>query len=458
MDIAPRSYRLSAAQERLWFLEQLQPGTALYNLPYALRCKGTLDVEVLHSALDELVHRHASLRTRFVAVDGVGRQVVDPLGRMAFAVVDLSAERSRFNELLNVEAIRPFDISAAPPVRATLFRLDVFEHVLLLSIHHIITDGRSLSVLMRELNVLYSAFRHKKSSPLEPIALQYVDYAAQQHEPQQRAVLDQLEYWRSRRAGAPAALDLPCDHTRPAVQSFRGGRHVFDVPAAMLTSLRALSKRNGVTLFTILMTAFQVLLSRWSGQEDITVGFPVSGRRPETDALVGFFINTLVLRTEFHDDPSFAELVQRVREQLLEAYRNQDVPFEKVVQAIQPTRDMSRHPIFQAAINYSPVDYSPFYTEELSITAERVPTHTVKFDLELFIEKFDDALRCRFDFASDLFEASTVQRLAGHWLVLLAAAVEQPEIPVSQLPMLTERERHQLLVEWNDTSRDYHER
>lgn len=456
MNAVPHSYRLSLAQERLWFLEQLQPGTALYNLPFALRCCGTLDVQIMRAVLNELVIRHSSLRTRFVAINGVGHQVVDLPGEMTFAFVDLDGDRAELSKLVTAEAIRPFDLSTGPVVRAVLFRLDGCEHVLLLSMHHIVSDGRSMSVLMRELRELYLAYSCKDPSTLKPLALQYADYSEQEQKLQQGLNFGlQLEYWRDRLIGAPP-LDLPYDYPRPALQSYCGASHRFEIPGALVARLRKISKQGEVTLFTVLAAAYQALLSRWSGQHDIVVGLPVSGRCVETEGLVGFFVNILVLRTDFYDDPEFSVLVQRVRMRLMEAYSNQNVPFEKVVQAVQPARDMSRHPIFQASLNYRALNFSPYDMGDLVITAERLSTNTVKCDLDLNIEMAGDTLICRLDFATDLFEANTIKRLTGNFLTLLDAVAEQPDTSVSQLSLLSEAEKRQLLIEWNNTAGEHH--
>lgn len=453
---APRRYPLSLAQERLWFLEKLYPGVPVYNIPIALRFKGALDADALHEALDQLAFRHESLRTRFVGTaEGFGQQAVDPAGPMAFSSIDLRENGSAFDKVARAEALRPFDLATEAGVRAVLYRLAEREHVLLMTMHHMVTDGQSINVLLRELGALYASICSGEKPALESVPLQYPDYSTQQRRlAQSEAGNLQLEYWRERLTGAPEILDLPLDRPRPAVQSFRGATHNFVVPADILELLRKSSLLKGTTLFMVLVAAFQVVLSRWSGQRDVLTGVPANGRRTETEGTVGFFVNTLVLRTDLSDDPTFAELVKRVRESLLGAYRYQEIPFEKIVEALSPHRDMSRHPLFQVAINYRPYDFpsSSFGSELLSVKIERLPTDLVKVDLELYIEKCPEGLECRLDFATDLFEEASIRRFAGHFGVLLGAAAKLPSSRISQLPLLTAEERRQILIEWNGTS------
>ncbi|HYR10725.1 MAG TPA: condensation domain-containing protein, partial [Longimicrobium sp.] len=345
---------LSFAQERLWFLDRMEPGNAFYNLPNAVRMRGALDVPALQRALGEIVRRHESLRTVFAEADGSPVQVIAPFGGFALPVENLSglgeadreaAARRRVQE----EAARPFDLSAGPLFRAALLRLGEEDHVLLLSMHHIVSDGWSLGVLLRELSALYSAYRKGRESPLPELGVQYADYAVWQRGQLAGEALDrQLAYWRERLSGAPELLELPTDHPRPAVQTYRGETVPVELSPELLGRLQALGRSEGATLYMTLLGAFQVLLSKYSGSTDIVVGSPIAGRtRKELEELIGFFVNTLVLRTDLSGDPSFREVLRRAREVTLGAYEHQEMPFEKLVAELQPERSLSHSPLFQ---------------------------------------------------------------------------------------------------------------
>ncbi|HJR04397.1 MAG TPA: condensation domain-containing protein, partial [Methylomirabilota bacterium] len=437
----------------LWFLDRFQGGGAVYNVPAGLRLRGALDGGALRSALDELVSRHESLRTRFVERAGVMVQAIDPAGPMALERVDLSGRPGALAGLLEAQALRPFDLAAGPLVRAALYRLSGDEHVLLLSMHHIVTDGWSLKLLYRELAALYGAFAAGLPSPLPAPALHYADYAAWQGQWLRGAEPGrQLDYWKRRLAGAPEVLELPADRPRPAVQSFRGAEHGFSVSGEQLAGLRAIARGAGASLFAVLMAAFQATLSRLSGQEDVLVGLPVAGRRPETEGLIGFFVNTLVLRTDLSGEPDFVALVGRVWASLLDAYDHQEVPFEKVVEKVAPVRDPSRHPVFQVMMAYQVEEEAPVWPAAVTASPEPVALPVAKFDLSLDVVERADGLDLRLDYATDLFDASTIARFAGCFAALLEGAVSAPERPVSRLALLGEAELERLLVEWNDTA------
>ncbi|HYH82759.1 MAG TPA: condensation domain-containing protein, partial [Longimicrobium sp.] len=356
--IVPRGHRdvapLSFAQERLWFLDRLEPGSTTYNMPWPLRLRGTPDTGALERALGEIVRRHESLRTVFREVDGAPVQVVVPFAGFTLAADDLSrlAEAEREAEMrrrASEEAARPFDLAAGPLFRASLLRLGEDDHVLLLSMHHIVSDEWSMGVLSRELSVLYEAYRGGRESPLPELAVQYADYAAWQREQLEGAALDrQLGYWRERLADAPALLELPTDHPRPAVQTFRGAHERAELSLELLERLEALGRSEGATLNMVLLGAFQVLLSKYSGSEDVVVGSLGAGRtRKEVEATIGFFVNTLVLRTDLSGDPGFREVLRRAREVTLGAHEHQEVPFERLVAELQPERSLSHTPLFQ---------------------------------------------------------------------------------------------------------------
>ncbi|MGB7921863.1 MAG: condensation domain-containing protein, partial [Pyrinomonadaceae bacterium] len=348
-DAAP----LSFAQQRLWFLHQFEPDTTAYNIPLTVRLTGPLDLPAVEKTLTEIISRHEILRTTFVyASDGQLIQVVSPALQLSLPFVDLSslpeAEREAEAQRRAVEDLHsPFDLAQGPLLRVALLRLGEEDHVVLFTMHHIISDGWSTSILAREVATLYQAFTSDQPSPLPELAIQYADYAVWQREWLQGDVLQQqLDYWRKQLEGAPSVIELPTDHPRPAVQTFRGARHRFLIDERVSTELRQLSQREGVTLFMTLLAAFQTLLARYSGQDDIVIGTPIAGRtRAEVEPLIGFFVNTLVLRSDLTGDPTFRDALRHVREVCLGAYAHQDLPFEKLVEELQPQRDLSRSPL-----------------------------------------------------------------------------------------------------------------
>ncbi|HEX2077116.1 MAG TPA: condensation domain-containing protein, partial [Longimicrobium sp.] len=438
---------LSFAQERLWFLDQLQPGSAAYNLPYALRLTGALDVDALERTLAEVVRRHETLRTRFPGVDGVPSQVIDPAGPVPIDRVDLSgdaeAEReSALRALAAAEAARPFDLSAGPLLRCTLVRLADREHALLFTLHHVVGDGWSTGILAREVSALYAGFAEGREPSLPDLPIQYADYAAWQRawlSPER--VGEQLAYWRERLEGVPA-LELAADHPRPAVQSFRGGRERIALDAELSAAVRELGRCEGATLFMTLVAGFELLLSRLSGQEDFAVGTPVAGRtRRETEGLIGFFLNNLVLRADLSGDPTFRELLARVRESTLGAYAHQEVPFEKLIEELRPPRDPARTPFFQVLVNMPPRAAGDVL--ELGAVEARpleAGEPEARFDLTLYLAD-DEQIGLALVYDAALFGAETARRLLGWYEVLLEAAASTPDRCVSTLPLLREAER-----------------
>jgi len=453
---------LSFAQQRLWFLDQLEPDSFLYHVPRAIRINGALKVEALHRTLETIVARHEVLRTTFATAGGNPVQVISPTLSMPLPVEDLSelSEPGREAEALRLtaeEAQRPFDLARGPLLRANLLRLGAEEHILLLNMHHIVSDGWSHGVFVRELTALYEAFSQGNPSPLEELPIQYADYALWQREWLQGEVLEEhLGYWKQRLTGAPAMLELPTDRPRPAVQSYRGALHPLVLSKSLSESLKVLSQREGVTLFMTLLAAFQTLLARYTGQEDIVVGTDVANRtRVETEGLIGFFVNALVLRTDLSGDPSFRELLSRVREVTLGAYEHQDLPFEKLVEELRPERSLSRAPLFQMMFTMQNAPRSALELSGLVLCSMEVDRETAKFDLALFMSEQAEGLEGAVEYSSDLFDAATIARMLLHFQVLLEAIVADPEQRLSALPLLTDAERHQLLVEWNDTWKDY---
>ncbi|HEY0558373.1 MAG TPA: amino acid adenylation domain-containing protein, partial [Thermoanaerobaculia bacterium] len=456
---APRTGRLplSFAQSRLWFLDQLSPGSAVYNIPYPLAIDGALDARVLNSALAELSRRHEALRTTFSSVDGEPSQAISPAGSFPLPVIDLqglpeSARRAEADTLTRGEARRPFDLVTGPLFRTSLLRLGWERHVLLLTLHHIVADGWSLEILLRELTSLYAATAAGRPSPLPELAVQYADFAIWQRRwLTGEALARQLDYWRRQLAGVPAGLDLPTDLPRPPLQTFAGASCSAPLPAELAVDLRAFCRREGVTLFMLLLAGFDVLLGRYSGQEDVLVGSPVANRnREETEGLIGFFVNTLVLRTDLSAAPSFRWLLRQVRESALAAYGHQDLPFETLVEELRPERDLSRSPLFQVLLALRNAGAPPGIAglELAPIVGESA---TAKFDLSLGVIDSDDTLWTEVEYNTDLFEGATALRLLGHLSRLLAAAVADPELGWRDLPLLTAAERDQLLVGFNDT-------
>ncbi|HEY0014807.1 MAG TPA: amino acid adenylation domain-containing protein [Longimicrobium sp.] len=445
---------LSFAQRRLWFLEQLEPGTGAYNIPTALRLAGEVDVDALGRALAEIVHRHQVLRTTFATVDGEPVQRVSPAGAFALGVEEVDA--AALDGRIMAEGWRPFDLERGPLLRARLFRLTEREHVLLVSMHHAVSDGWSHGVLLGELAALYEAFTRGEVSPLAPLAVQYADYAAWQRERMANDRLrPQLEWWKARLAGAPAVLELPTDRPRTALQGHAGAVARFTLPAELAAGLRALSRREGATLFMTLMAAWQVLLARYSGQEDLVVGSPIAGRtRPEVEGLVGCFVNTLALRGDLSGDPAFRELLARVRESLLGACAHQDLPFETLVEELAPERSLQHTPLFQVLFTMQEMEAR---TRLGGMVAETLPTgvETAKFDLLLSFVDDGERLRGRISYRTALFDASTIERMTGHLRVLLHGAVSDPGARISRLPLMEEGERRAVLDTWNATERPY---
>jgi amino acid adenylation domain-containing protein len=452
---------LSFAQQRLWFLHQMEPESPFYNLPFAVRMHGALDVPALRRALAEIVRRHEVLRTTFRA-DASGSWQVIHSAPDAFdlPVADLRAVPAEWAEgevrrRMADEAERPFDLRRDRMLRALLVRAAEEEHVLVLNLHHVAGDGWSVGVFFRELARLYGAFRAGDASPLADPPVQYADFARWQREWMQGGALDaQLAYWRGRLDGALAVLELPADRPRPAVQSHRGEVCAFDVPAALAARLRALAREADVTLFMVLLAGFDLLIHRLSGREDVVVGSPIAGRmHGGVEELIGFFVNTMALRTDLAGDPTFRELVRRVRETTLEAYAHQDLPFERVVEAVRPDRTLSHNPIFQVAFALQNVAMEPAELPGLTLRLEEVDSGTAKFDLFLEMEERGGRLRGRLEYATDLWEPATADRMVRLFLRQLDAAVADPDRPASAAELVDGAERRTLLERWSGAGR-----
>jgi amino acid adenylation domain-containing protein len=451
------AFPLSFAQQRLWFLDQMEPGTAVYNLPASYRMYGALDVDALGRALTEIVRRHEALRTVFRVLDEEPRQVVLPPPAVPLPVEDISTVPEAERDAALLRAIgavsdRPFDLHDGPLLHALLVRLAPEEHVLTVVMHHIVSDGWSVGVLTREMAALYEAFAQGRPSPLPELAVQYGDVAVWQHENLDDQALDrQVAYWREHLDGAPAALDLPTDRPRPTVQTSAGDAYVFHIPAPVIERLRALGRREDATLFMTLLAALQVLLGRWCAQRDVVVGSPIAGRTySELEELIGFFVNTLVLRARMDDDPPFRELLGRVREATLGAYGNQDVPFERLVEQLQPPRDMSRTPLFQ--VMFMLQNMASPETSAGGLVMESVPGESKlsKFDLTLATLEAPSGLHCHLQYKTDLFDADTATRLGEGFRTLVEAIGIDADTRVSRLPIVPAKERELLLTAWND--------
>ncbi|GAA1227071.1 hypothetical protein GCM10009665_16980 [Kitasatospora nipponensis] len=449
---------LSFAQQRLWLLEKLRPGTAEYVVPIGWELRGPLDVAALRRALAEVLARHEVLRTRYLALDEVPAQLVDPAGELDFAVLPLpgpsQAERDlQLADLIARQAREPFDLGAGPPLRVRLARFGEEHHTLLLTVHHIAFDGWSTGVLARELGALYAAFAQGRPSPLAPLPVQYADFAAwQRRSLGEAATARQLDYWRARLAGS-TALELTGDRPRPPVFDPAGATLPFTVPAEVARALAELGRARGATPFMVLLAAFQLLLAQHAGRTDVTVGSPVAGRsRAEVRDLLGFFVNTLVLRTDLSGAPTFEQAVDRVRETALGAFAHQDVPFERLVEELAPERDLSRNPLFQTMFALNSADGLDFAGAGMSATERSIPWHSAKFDLTLHLtEQADGSLRGVVEYATALFGRESVAVLAEHYVTLLGAVAREPRTVVTGATLLSARER-ELLTRWNRTA------
>jgi amino acid adenylation domain-containing protein len=448
----------SFAQQRLWFLEQLDPGASAYNIISAPRLPGRIDVGALERALAEIVRRHEVLRTTFIEVDGEPMQIVGEavplrLRRVSLQSLRRAAADEEMLRLTAAEGQRPFDLARGPLLRATLVRLARDTSVLLLAMHHIVTDGWSMKVLFHELQTLYAAFAEGRPSPLPPLPLQYADFALWQRAWLKGEVLEtQVAYWRRQLAGL-SQLDLPSDRPRPALKSHRGSSHAWHMPRAVVRALRELGHREGVTMFMALLAAFAALLSRYTGQADITIGSPIANRnRAAIEGLLGFFVNTLVLRTDLSGAPSFRTLLGRVRDAALGAYAHQDLPFERLVEELQPQRDLGRNPLFDVMFQLQSATNVAAYATEGDVNSPMPPRESSVFDLSLDMWESGDDVAAQFEYSTDLFDRQTIVRMAGHFVTLLEGAVSDPDAPVTSLPLLAPEERRRMLVEWNDTA------
>ncbi|WP_340608594.1 amino acid adenylation domain-containing protein [Xenorhabdus bharatensis] len=451
---------LSFAQQRLWFLCQFEPAASLaYHLPIILRLSGQLDRYALSASLDRLVERHESLRTRFMSVEGKPYQHIDPadigctLSYHDLSQSDPTLHTERITEFIDTETQTPFDFTQERLIRGQLLRLSDKEHILLLTLHHIITDGWSTGVLVRELGDFYRAALDGRDISLPPLPVQYADYAIWLHEQAQgNSLAKQRNFWCEQLRDAPPLLTLPIDRPRPAVQSYIGGKVSFQLDASLLASLKVLGKRHNSTLFMTLLTAWSIVLSRLSGQDDVVIGTPVANRpHRELEGLIGFFVNTLALRVTFNNALSVADLLTQIRKQSLAAYAHQDLPFEQVVEALQPERSLSYSPVFQVMMALNNTPAQEFTLPELQLTPIEQKHRGAHFDLTLSLNEIGTGLAGDLEYAADLFDHSTVERMVGYLIHVLTAMVIDDSQPVNTLPMLPNSERQQLLVDFNAT-------
>ncbi|MBZ8180967.1 non-ribosomal peptide synthetase [Oscillatoria salina] len=455
---------LSSSQQRLWFIDQLYNGSPFYNIPCALHLKGTLNVTALQQSLNEILRRHEGWRTTFAIVDGQPMQAIAPELSWELAKVNLEHLSGQDWErevhlLATSEAKKPFDLTQGPLVRATLLRISEKEHIFLLTMHHIVSDGWSIGVFLKELATLYAAFSTGQPSPLPELPIHYPDFAVWQQENLPGEQIEtQLNYWKQQLGGELPVLRLPADRPRPAVATFNGAKQYFRFPKTLTEALNKLSQQEEVSLYMILLAAFNTLLYRYTEQEDIPIGSPIANRnRPELEGILGFFVNTLVMRTDLSGNPSFRTLLSRVREVTLDSYANQDLPFEKLVEELQPKRDDRFNPLFQVMFVLQNAPIPVREVAGLTLRTLEIDSGTAMLDLSVSIAESEQGLTGFWEYNTDLFDSATIARWSGNFQTLLSSIVADPNQHISELPILTAKEREQLLVEWNDTHQDYPE-
>ncbi|MCC5616019.1 amino acid adenylation domain-containing protein [Nostoc sp. CHAB 5836] len=437
-------YPLSFAQQRLWFLDRLEPGNPAYNISLAVNLKGQLEVTLLEQSLNEVIQRHETLRTTFSTVNGQSVQIIASSLKLSLSVIDY--QNGAVQQLLTQQSQQPFDLIQGPLLRAKLLRLAQQEHILLLEMHHIISDGWSVEVFLQEIALLYKAFLTRSSSPLPEVSIQYKDFAYWQRQWLQGEILQtQLSYWKQQLEGIPAALQLPTDRPRPVVQTSHGAQQSIELPEKVIEQLKAIAPQKGVTLFMLLLAAFQTFLYRYTGQDDIAVGTAIANRnRDEIKQLIGFFVNTLVLRTDMGGNPTFDELLTRVKKVALGAYTHQDLPFDQIVEAVQPERHTSQTPLFQVMFNVQ--DYSQLpEMPGLALSLLKIETKTAQFDLSLSIEITKERVMASFEYNTDLFDAVTITKMLRHFQNLLSGIAVNPQARLSNLSLLSAADHHELL-------------
>jgi len=450
-------FPLSFAQERMWFLQQLEPENATYNRPINIKLTGKLNVTVLELSLNEILRRHEVLRSKYTVVDGLPILVIDTQINLKLSIINLRSsnqQKTELEKLVKKEAQQPFNLANGNLLRATLVQLTEEQQILLLTTHHIVFDGWSAGVLIEELGKLYQAFSQNLPSPLPNLTIQYADFAQWQKEQlKQEKIQAQLTYWQKKLTGQLPILELPTDRIRKPVQTFQGAKYCLTLSPSLSKSLKDLSKQQGVTLFMTLLAAFATLLYRYTGEEDIILGCPIAGRsRLEIEKLIGVFINTLVLRIQLNSNLTFKQLLTQVSQVAKEAYENQDIPFEKLVEELNPERSLSHNPIFQVLFQLRNLPVSTVKLDDLTIEEVKFDRGIAALDLSLDIVEKPSELVCYFEYNTDLFDAVTIERMAGHFQVLLAGIINQPDEKISLLPLLllTAKEKQQLLIDWSN--------
>ncbi|TKH92117.1 condensation domain-containing protein, partial [Bacillus cereus] len=452
---------LSFAQNRLWFFDQLEKESALYNIPITLHLTGNLDIKVLEQSINEIIRRHEILRTTFDEVENKPVQVINGFQKRSILCSDLTEYRDEVKKLqmdilIREEACKPFNLKQGPLFRVNLLKINSYEYVLMLNMHHIISDGWSTGIFTKELSILYEDFSNQRSSSLPELPIQYADFAVWQREWLQGEVLEkQLSYWKKQLNGDLPILNLPTDRPRSAKQTYKGAFIDFALSKDLAEKVRNLSQQEGATEFMTLLAVFKTLIYRYTGQEDILVGSPIANRNyEEIENLIGFFVNTLVIRTPINGNMKFRELLANIREESLESYSHQDFPFEKLVEVLQPNRDMSTSPIFQVMFVLQNASMKNLEMSGIKIEQLEIHSGTSKFDLTLSMMEEETILSGSIEYNTELFNQDTIEKMIEHFTLLLEGIVENPNQCLSELPLLTDHEQ-QMLLEWNETETEY---
>ncbi|MFM6012960.1 MAG: condensation domain-containing protein, partial [Dolichospermum sp.] len=454
---------LSFSQEQLWFLSQIQDN-ATYNMPLALQISGSLNISFLEQAITEIVRRHEILRTNFQQIEGRNLQVIRPEINISLQVINLDQipakeQLQNVQQLINQETDKIFNLSEDNLFQSTLYQLNQNSYVLLLNMHHIISDGWSTGILLEELSTLYAAYLAGNKSPLPDLQIQYADYAIWQKQKFTSQIREkQLNYWQQQLTDIPPLLELPTDKPRPPIQSFSGGIWEFSINSNLSQKIRTLTQQSDATLFMTMLAAFVILLYRYSGQDDILIGSPMAGRnRQEIQSLIGYFVNTVVLRTKLTGNPNFREILNQVRQVATDAHNYQDIPYNQVVEALNPQRNLSYNPVFQILFDLQHSLTDKLQLPGLTLQPFLGEHSTSKFDLSLIIEDRGTELIGVWEYSSDLFTQETITRITENFQTLLNGIVNNPEIPIKQLPIISAFEQQQILENWNNTQQDYPE-
>lgn len=453
---------LSFREEQQWFVHQLEPNKPIYTIPLAYRIEGALDTQALEKSLEHLIHRHENLRTTYKQTTTDERvRVIADANTFTLLITDLSDQPNQTKQqatqrLLQEEAEVVFDLQQDPLFRVQLLRLSPLEHILMMTFHHIIIDGRSVVILRQELGTLYQAFQQKITCSLPTIPLRYADFAQWQRINLSIYFATQLDYWKEHLKDAPPLIHLPTDYPRPPRPSHRGESIILSLPSDLTANLRQLSQQENTTLFLVLMTALKTLLFNYCSQKNIVVGIPVANRNaPDAKDTIGFFVNTLAIHTRLQSTSSFIETIRHVRDNAANGYQHQDIPFEQVVKALQPERSLSYHPVFQVMLVKQHTQKKPLHLDGLKVTPLHKKMQTAEFDLMLIVNNSNDLLQITFNYSLDLFKRATIERMVGHFKTLLESIANNPHQTIGELPLLTKSEHQQILFDWNQTQVSY---